>query len=293
MQRITEFLRAEFHLGELTITPLSLLVGLLLVAALVFGARQLRRFLRDRVLPRAGLNRGVSAAIATLTGYTVLLLGLLVILPIMIPGFNLGTLSLIIGALSLGIGFGLRNIADNFISGLIILLERHIKVGDRIVVEGLEGEVVAIRARSTTVRTNDNIDIIVPNAEFVAHRVTNLSHNDELVRFRIPVGVHYRSDVHAVEAALLETAAQCPDVRKEPAPSVRFMGYGDSALKFELRCWSDSLYKRPNALRSQVNFKIWEIFKARGIEIPYAQHDLHLKSVPPGMMGAAPGPTQE
>ncbi len=185
-----------------------------------------------------------------------------------------------LGAVSLGVGFGLRNIADNFMSGLFLLVERPIKVGDRIDVGGLEGQVVEIRARSTTVRTNDNVDIIVPNSEFVSNRVTNLSHNDNLVHFRIPVGVHYRSDVHQVEAALLAAAQGCADVLAKPEPQVRFIGFGDSSLDFELRVWSESLYNRPNKLRSQVNFRIWEEFKRQGIEIPYPQRDLYVKEFP-------------
>jgi small-conductance mechanosensitive channel len=210
----------------------------------------------------------------------------------MLPGFNLNTLSLVLGAVSFGLGFGLRNIADNFVSGLILLIERPIKVGDRIQVDDLEGQVVEVRARSTTVRTNDNIDIIVPNAEFVAARVTNLSHNDNQVRFRLPVGVHYQSDVRAVETALLAAAAACPDVLVNPEPQVRFMGFGESSLDFELRVWSESLYNRPNKLRSQVNFLIWEEFQRRGIQIPYPQRDLYVKewpSLPPSSAGTQNG----
>lgn len=253
---------------------LSLLLVLLLVVSVA------RRALRDRVLPRAGVTPAVSIAVSTLVGYILLLIGILVILPVMLPGFNLSTLSVILGAVSLGVGFGLRNIADNFVSGLILLIERPIKVGDRIQVGELEGEVMDIRARSTTVRTNDNIDIIVPNSEFVSTRVTNLSHNDNIIRFRVPVGVNYKSDVHVVETALLEAARNCPDVLTQPEPQVRFIGFGESSLEFELRVWSETLYNRPNKLRSQVNFKIWEHFKLRGVEVPFPQRDLYVKEFP-------------
>lgn len=280
MASFYEFISRVIEVGGLRISILSVLLGLLLLVALMLAIAFLKRLLRDRFLPRAGLNSGVSIAVSTLVGYLLLLLGALVILPIMLPGFNLGTLSLVLGAISFGVGFGLRNIADNFVSGLILLIERPIKVGDRIQVDQLEGQVVDIRARSTTVRTNDNIDIIVPNAEFISARVTNLSHNDNLVRFRIPVGVHYRSDVHQVETALLAAAGECPDVLPKPEPQVRFMGFGDSSLDFELRVWSESLHQQPNKLRSQVNFKIWEQFKTHGIEIPYPQRDLYIKEFP-------------
>jgi small-conductance mechanosensitive channel len=268
LRQLMDLLTHPVEIGDLRLSVLSVLLGLTLLALLAFGVRLLRHVLRDRVLTRTGLNLGVRTAIATLAGYTLLLLGLLIILPVMLPGFNLNTLSLVLGAVSFGVGFGLRNIADNFVSGLILLIERPIKVGDRIQVGDLEGQVVEVRARSTTVRTNDNIDIIVPNAEFVATRVTNLSHHDNRVRFRLPVGVHYTSDVREVEAALLAAAADCPDVLADPEPQVRFMGFGDSSLDFELRVWSESLYHRPNKLRSQVNFRIWDEFRRRGIQIP-------------------------
>jgi len=280
LRHLLDMLTYPLEIGGLRLTVLSSLLGLALVIVLLVGVRLVRHVLRDRVLTRAGLNLGVRTAIATLAGYALLLLGLLVILPVMLPGFNLNTLSLVLGAVSFGVGFGLRNIADNFVSGLILLIERPIKVGDRIQVGDLEGQVIEVRARSTTVRTNDNIDIIVPNAEFVASRVTNLSHNDNQIRFRIPVGVHYDSDVPAVEAALLAAAAACPDVLTEPEPQVRFMGFGDSSLNFELRAWSETLYNRPNKLRSQVNHRIWAEFKRRGIQIPYPQRDLYIKEWP-------------
>lgn len=280
MNSFYELAYRQFELGGLRVSIMSVLLGLILLMGLWVAERVLQRSLRDRFLPRLGLNHGVSVAVSTLVGYTLLLIGTLIVLPVMLPGFNLGTLSLVLGAVSFGIGFGLRNIADNFVSGLILLIERPIKVGDRIEVGELQGQVIAIRARSTTVRTNDNIDIIVPNAEFVSTRVTNLSHNDNRVRFKLPVGVHYASDVHRVEKALLAAAAACPDVLPQPEPQVRFMGFGDSSLDFELRVWSESLVERPNKLRSQVNFKIWEQFKQDGIEIPYPQRDLYIKEFP-------------
>lgn len=289
MNSFYELAYRQFELGGLRVSIMSVLLGLILLMGLWVAERVLQRSLRDRFLPRLGLNHGVSVAVSTLVGYTLLLIGTLIVLPVMLPGFNLGTLSLVLGAVSFGIGFGLRNIADNFVSGLILLIERPIKVGDRIEVGELQGQVIAIRARSTTVRTNDNIDIIVPNAEFVSTRVTNLSHNDNRVRFKLPVGVHYQSDVHRVEAALLAAAAASADVLKQPEPQVRFMGFGDSSLDFELRIWSETLVERPNKLRSQVNFKIWEQFKKDGIEIPYPQRDLYIKEFP---HPAAPGGTE-
>jgi len=274
------FLFRKFDFGNLSFTPLSLLIGLGLLVALWNLSTLVKRILHSRVLPRAGLTSGVSSAVSTLIGYLILIVGILLILPISIQGFNMGTLSVLLGAVSLGIGFGLRNIADNFVSGLILLVERPIKVGDRIEVEGVFGTVMEIRARSTTVRTNDNVSIIVPNSQFIASQVTNVSHGDNLVRYRIPVGVHYNSDVKVVTKALLEAADGCENLRKNPSPEVRFIEFGDSSLNFEVWVWTDTFFDRPSKLKSEVNYLIWDKLKEYKIEIPYPQRDLYIKEMP-------------
>lgn len=280
-ERLRSFLTEPVRISEeLSFTVLSVLLGVVLFALLVIGVNWVRRLFDRRLLPKLGLTQGASAAVTNLAAYVVLFLGLMIILPVVFPGFNISTLVVILGGLSLGIGFGLRTVADNFFSGLILLIERPIEVGDRIVIHDLHGTVTAIRGRSTTVRTNDNIDIIVPNARFISEDIINLSHRDCRVRFKIPVGVHYKSDLHQVSKALLEAAETCPDVLKNPTPSVRFIAFGESALEMELRVWSDSLHDKPRALQSQVNFAIWEKFREYGIEIPYAQRDLHIREWP-------------
>ena len=259
---------------------MSIILGVVLVVLLFVAVSIIKRILRDSMLPRAGLSRAGSSAIATLTGYGVLVVGLLTILPIAFPGFNLSTLSVMIGAISFGIGFGLRNIADNFVSGLILLFERPIKVGDRIEVHGTAGEVIEIRARSTVVRTNDHIEIIVPNSQLLSEQVTNWSHTSNRVRLRIPVGVHYKSDVRVVEKALLEAASEIDEVLKDPPPTVNFTAFGDSSLDFQLWVWTEKMSQRPANLRGMVNFKIWDKLKKYGIEIPYPQRDLYIKEMP-------------
>lgn len=277
---MNDFWQYPLEIGDATLTPLSIVIGGSLFILLVFATGLIKRVLRTRLLPRVGFAPGVSAAVATLLSYAFLLIGGLTIMPVMIPGFNIQTISVVIGALSFGIGFGLRNVADNFFSGLIILLERPIKVGDRIQVEESFGTVIDIRARSTTVRTNDNIDIIIPNSQIISEQVTNLSHTDVRVRFQIPVGVHYDSDVHLVQRALLEAAAKCPNVMKHPEPGVRFKEFADSSLNFVLVVWSETLHDRPARLISEVNFEIWDSFKRHRINIPYPQQDLYVKEWP-------------
>lgn len=280
MNTLAELLGRRFEVGDLSFTPGSLLLGVILLVALGLVARLLRRLLRDRLLPRAGLLHGVSVAVSTLIYYLILIAGVLVILPVMIKGFNLQTLSLMLGAVSFGIGFGLRNIADNFVSGLILLIERPIKVGDRIELAGAFGNVVEIKARATIVRTNDNVDIIVPNSEFISGRVTNMSYGDNRVRFRIPVGVHYKSNVATVKQALLEAAGENPAVLPQPAPEAMFVEFADSSLNFELWVWTESRAGKPTRFRSELNYKIWEKLQAHGIEVPYPQRDIYIKEAP-------------
>jgi small-conductance mechanosensitive channel len=156
--------------------------------------------------------------------------------------------------------------------------ERSIQIGDRVDVGGTLGEVTRIGARSTSVRTNDNIIIIVPNSEFVSNRVVNWTQlGDQRVRLHLAVGVSYGSDPRTVERVLLEAAATHPHVLKDPAPQVVFRGFGDNALNFELRVWTTEMTRRPSVLKSDLYFAIADAFKAAGIEIPFPQRDLHIR----------------
>lgn len=281
MDTILDFINEPIRISEgISFTLASVFVGLLLYTVLLFLIGALKRWLGKKVLTKVGLSIGARAAVTNLIGYTLLIVGTLVIMPVIFPGFSLNTLGIIIGGVSVGIGFGLRNIADNFISGLIILIESPIKVGDRVQVDDIQGDIIEIRGRSTVVKTNDNVDIIIPNSFFISREVVNLSLNDRKIRFKIPVGVHYGSDVEKVKQALLDAAVACPNVLKDPEPSIRFISFDDSSLQFEVRVWSESLSHRPKALASEVNFKIWEKFKEYGVEIPYPQRDLYIKEWP-------------
>lgn len=275
-----EFWMREFSVGAISFTPLSLLLGLLLLVGLFIVNGLLKGVLIKRLLPRLNLDKGLIYALTTLIGYVFLTLGILIILPIAFPGFSFTTLSVVLGAVSFGIGFGLRNIADNFFSGLIILLERPIKVGDRIALGELSGDVIAIRSRSTTVRTNDNIEIIVPNSQFIAQQVVNWSHGDRKRRFRFPIGVHYNSHVPKVKEALEKAGSLSENVLNFPPPSAKFMGFGDSSLDFELWVWTETMIARPRAFQSELNYLIWDVLLEAGIEIPYPQRDLYIKELP-------------
>jgi small-conductance mechanosensitive channel len=262
-------------LGETRIT-LWLLVYLVFFVILLFWVAKRAQILAEKVLGRTGLDLAARHAAGTLARYLLLLIGLLVILQT--AGIDLTTLNVLAGALGIGIGFGLQNVVSNFFSGLIIMFERPIKIGDRIVVDDVEGDVIEIGARSTVVVTNDNIAIIVPNGKFITENVVNWKYNDGTVRFRIPVGVAYGSDVRLVERLLLEVASAEREVLANPPPAVRFLAFGENALEFELRAWSSTAVNRKGRLTSALNFAIHERFGEHGIEIPFPQRDLHVRS---------------
>lgn len=243
---------------------------------LVYFTRKLKPVFVNQVLSKYSTDIGVSQSIGTIVQYLVIIIGGFFI--IQTSGISLGSLNVLAGALGVGIGFGLQNIANNFISGLIILFERPIKVGDRIEVGNIQGDVTKVSARATTVNTNDNISIIVPNSEFISQRVINWSHNDRSIRFHVPVGVSYNEDPATIKKILLDIANKHPDVLKRPAPDVLFVEYGDSSLNFDLLIWTSTYINRPIILKSQLYYEIFEKFKEHNIEIPFPQRDLHLRS---------------
>ena len=265
-----------FTLGEARITPLNFILLLFLLVILFWLSNKLKTILIERILTRTPLDIGAQQAIGTMVRYLLLLIGFLVILQTV--GINLTTLNVLAGAIGIGVGFGLQNIASNFISGLIILFERPVKVGDRIEVGDIDGEVISIGARSTRVKTNDNITIIVPNSKFIEQNVVNWSFENRLVRFRVPVGVAYDSDLNLVEKLLLEVAAENTDVLKEPLSAVRLIEFGESSINLQLWVWTSEKLHRKTVMISDLNFAIWNKFTKNNIEIPYPQIDLNVKS---------------
>ena len=261
-------------LGGSPVTLWTLLQLVVLVVLLFVVSGMLRTWLTDKLLVRTRLEPGARQATGSIVRYAVIAIGFVIILQT--AGIDLTALNVLAGAVGIGVGFGLQNIVNNFISGLIILFERPIKVGDRIVVGDVEGDVVRIGGRSTEVVTNDNITIIVPNAKFITDNVVNWSHNERKVRFRIPVTVAYGSDVPLVSRLLLEAADECPDVLAVPAPAVRLLEFEDSGLGFELRAWSTTLIHRRGQLVSDLNLAIYRKFTEHGVEIPYPRRDLRL-----------------
>ena len=258
----------------LSLIQIFLLIALLI--AVFWISSRTKRFLFNRFLVHSGLDRALQYAISQIVSNVVLVVGIFIILEN--TGIHLGALTVFAGAVGVGVGFGLQNIASNFISGLVILAERPITLGDRVEVAGITGQVQQIRARSTVIRTNDNITMIVPNTKFIDSPVTNWTYGDPRVRFRIPVGVAYGSDVGKVREALLAAGRENPQTLKDPAPSVFLNKFGDNSIDFELVVWSSEMSYRPSRYRSDLNFAIEEKFREAGIEIAFPQRDLHIRS---------------
>lgn len=246
------------------------------LALLTYLTGKFKSVFVKQILSKYSDDIGVSQSIGTIIQYVLLIIGGLIV--IQNSGINLGSLNVLAGALGVGIGFGLQNIANNFISGLIILFERPVKVGDRIDVGSITGDVTKISSRATTINTNDNISIIIPNADVINKQVINWSHNDRNVRFGIPVGVSYKEDPVMIKKILTEVAKEHAGVLKKPAPEVLFIQYGDSSLDFDLKVWTNRYTDRPIALKSELYYRIFEKFKEHNIEIPYPQRDLHIRS---------------
>jgi small-conductance mechanosensitive channel len=266
------FLELRFKLGaaEISVQDLAAFIAVFLGAVLF--SRLLRFVLAEEILPRIRLPRGVPGAVDVLCRYGVLLLGFLIALAA--AGVDFSRVTLLISALGVGIGFGLQNLVNNFVSGLILVFEHPIQVGDHVDVGSLYGEVRKIGFRASILRTPDGADVIVPNSELIGSRVINWSLSDQLRRISIPVSVAYGTDPNRVMGLLVGVARKHPKVLADPAPAVVFERFGDSALSFTLLCWSfvDAWF----FARSELTIAINSAFKEAGIQIPFPQQDVHL-----------------
>jgi small-conductance mechanosensitive channel len=284
MKEILDFPLFSLHGSVFTIgTSLYIVIAL---AALIILSGRLKKWIVSGPLAKKHSDLGFRTAFGTIIRYIIVVIGFIVIIET--AGVNLSSLTILAGALGIGIGFGLQNVTNNFVCGLIILFERPIKVGDRIEVGQIIGEVTKISPRATTVQSNDNISFIIPNSEFIMSRVINWSYSDLNVRVSVEVGVSYNSDPENVKRLLLDVAGEQPGVLKQPVPDVVFMRFGDSSLDFELRVWTTSFIANPNVLKSELYFAIWKKFKGNGVEIPYPQRDIHLKDALTNVRHPAP-----
>jgi len=268
--RITLF---QIHQTPVTLVSVFMFASVLagfFIASLVFNRWIFRRF-----LIRLQVEEGLRYTMLRISHYVILAVG--AVFALQFVGIDLGGLAVIFGLLSVGIGFGLQNVASNFVSGVILLFERPIVIGDRITVGDLEGDVTAIKMRATTIQSLDNISIIVPNSDFISGKVVNWSHGGQMIRLQIDVGVSYGSDIDLVFRALREIAASNSSVLTNPKPDILLTSFGDSALNMRLRVWIDDPKMHHN-IRSDLNCAIVRKFREVGIEIPFPQRELHVRS---------------
>ena len=276
--QLREFLNVHIiTISKTEITLWTIIYFLFLTFLLFYITGKLRKWIVYNLLAKSKIDLGVRVAVGTIVRYVILFVGLIIVLQTV--GIDLSTITILAGALGIGIGFGLQNVTNNLVSGIIILFERPVKVGDRIEVGNVSGDVIRISMRSTTIITNDNISIIVPNSEFISSRVINWSHIDRNVRLNFPVGVSYREDPQTIKKILLEVAAENEGVLKEPKPDVLFSDFGESYLEFNLRIWTREYINRPGVLKSQLYYAIFKKFKEHNIEIPYPHRDILIRNL--------------
>lgn len=277
-----------FLIGSLKVIPARIVIAIVVFAMLMAVSGWVRGRMEGQWLVKSRMDRGTREAMVTITGYLGVTVAILIALSV--AGVQFTNLAIIAGALSVGIGFGLQNIVNNFVSGLILLFERPVKTGDWILVGNTEGYVKRIRIRSTLIQTFDRADVIVPNSELISGQVTNWMLYDPRGRIKVPIGIAYGSDTQLVHELLLKIAAEHPNVITDGSmtgPKVLFIGFGDSALNFELRAFVQNIDERLQIV-SDINFAIDAAFREHGIEIPFPQRDLHVRHWPSPPAGNLP-----
>ncbi len=266
-----------FKVGNLTISIASITFAIVIFMILLFGTKVIQNVLSYKILPKTRIDVSARQSVTQVLGYAGLIIALLA--GIAALGFDLTNLALIAGALSVGIGFGLQSIVSNFVSGLILLFERPIKVGDWIITNSGQGIVKKISVRSTEIETFERTTIIVPNSELISSSVKNWTHTDRCGRLNISVGVSYSSDPHRVKEILLSCVADNSRVLTSPEPTVHFREFGDNSLIFDLRFFIQNI-SDVILMETEMRLLIWDKLKADNIEISFPQRDLHIRSAP-------------
>ncbi|MCC5925747.1 MAG: mechanosensitive ion channel [Bacteroidetes bacterium] len=276
--QLHDFLTIQlFNLQNTPVTIYSLMMFLLFLTIFAIGGKVISRIIFFRFLGNVQMDEGIRFTLMRFTNYFIIFIG--VVISFQFIGIDLSGLAVIFGLLSVGIGFGLQNVTSNFIAGLILLIERPIKIGDRIIVNDMEGDVKEINMRSTTIQSLLNISIIVPNADFISGSVVNYSYGgDTRVRVRVNVGVSYGSDLDLVIKCLRDAALNHPEVLKDPAPVVVFRDFGDSSWDLSVTSWiSDA--KRHIIVASEIRMNIVRIFRDHDVEIPFPQRDINFRNI--------------
>ena len=276
---IRDFLNVTlFEIQDTPVTFMSIIVFILFIVGFSYLASLVKRILNKKVLPKFIKDSGLRYTLARMSQYVVVIIGVFVSFQFL--GIDLTGLAVIFGFLSVGIGFGLQNVTSNFISGLIVLFERPISVGDRVEVNNIEGDVQEINIRSTKVKTLDNISIIVPNSQFVSQDVVNYSHGDPTYRLHVNVGVAYGSKLEDVLKALNEVAEESDNVLSNPSHDVHLRNFGDSAWDMKLLVWIPDV-KDKYAILNELNQAIVRKFREMKIEIPFPQRDINFRNAIP------------
>lgn len=272
-------LSGSFSIGEYTFTPIQLLFGVIVACFVIFFGKLVTSLFDRALRARGGIHAATIDALSTILGYAVSVVAIAVGLSV--AGISLTNFAIIAGALSVGVGFGLQNIVNNFISGLILLIEQPVRTGDFVRAGGVEGYVRRIRIRYTEVETLERQSVIIPNSQLISESVTNFNLRDNFARIGITVGVAYGSETRRVESLMLAAAKAHPDVLAEgnsvPAARVIFSDFGDSALTFVLYCYVGEAARRFR-IASDIRYTIDDAFRENGIQIPFPQRDLHLIS---------------
>ncbi|MFO7839308.1 MAG: mechanosensitive ion channel [Desulfosalsimonadaceae bacterium] len=274
----------EVSLGEIRISLLDLAVAVLAILLTHTVAIVWKSLLKEKLLSHRDMEPGLKDSITTINGYIVWVVGIMIVFRVI--GISAASLAFLFGAVGIGIGFGLQNIFNNFISGIILLFERPIQVGDVIEINGIWGTVTKINVRATQVKTYDNADLIIPNSDFVSRQLTNWSFKDARVRRSIIVGVAYGSDIVLVRETLNSIAINHPRVYRRPQPEVLFSDFGESALIFKLRVWVHINYFLN--VETDIRFDIDKKFRELGIQIPFPQRDLHIRETSPALQKGTP-----
>jgi potassium efflux system protein len=278
---ITAILNKSFSIGKISLSPLGLLFAVLILFLTLILTRLGRYIIAEKMFVESDLEPGLQDSITTISIYV--MWGFGVILALSILGVSTTSLAVVFGALGIGLGFGLQTIFNNFISGIILLFERPIQVGDAVEVQGIWGTVKKINVRATVVQSFDKASLIIPNSEFISSQVTNWSFKERSLRRKVNVGVAYGSDIELVRQTLLEITDQTKNVLKKPKPDVIFDDHGDSALIFTLRYWTTVDYYYTTS--TDIRFAIDRLFRERNIEIAFPQRDLHIRSTPKDKKG--------
>jgi potassium efflux system protein len=271
-------LTTPLEAGQISITLGSVSLFLLAIWVAFWVAKTVRLLLRDEVLPKMELPRGVGNSVSTLSYYAVVIVGLMIALAA--AGFETSQFALVFGALGVGIGFGLQNIVNNFVSGLILMFERPIQPGDVVEVSGTSGTVREIGMRATTLTTGEGADVVVPNGTLLSEKLVNWTLSDMNRRIDVDLGVAYGADPRRVIELLREVAVGTPGIAPEPAPAIVFKGFGANSLDFGIRSWTNQ-FGDWVTIRTEMTARVYETLQREGIEIPFPQQDLHLRSVSP------------